>query len=247
MWAMILRRTVCAVGLVIAIASAQTGKPDQASESALIAAMEALLKAIQTRDEGMMRKLLAEDYVLIHSKGGGRESRESVIAQTLRGQSSFAGEGVRVTMYDRSIRFVGSDVALFNLNFNLQRGTRSHWRSDGSVWRRRAGTWQEVYHQGTLIGEGIIETAEDRANYPKLAGQYKTSDGRAFSVRAEQQRLLMFGPRSRERQDILIPQGGLEYQVGSFGAITFTLDANGASATAFQNGKAVWTATRVPQ
>jgi len=241
---MILSRIVCAVGLVIAIASAQTGKLDRASESALLAANEELLKAIQTRDEGMLRKLLADDFVLVHHTGGARESREGFIAQTVRGQNPWASEGVRITTYDRSIRAVGTDTALINENFNLQNGTRSQWASDCTVWHRRSDTWQAVYHQGTHIGEGIIETAEDRANYPKLVGKYKTSDGRAFSVRAEERRLLMFGPRSLDIQDILIPQGGLEYQVGSFGAIKFTLDGNNVSATALQNGKAVWTATR---
>jgi hypothetical protein len=92
-----LSRTVCAVGLVIAIASAQTGKLDRASESALIAANEELLKAIQTRDEGMLRKRLADDFILVHHTGGARESREGFIAQTLRGQNPFAVEGVQVT------------------------------------------------------------------------------------------------------------------------------------------------------
>jgi hypothetical protein len=241
---MILSRGVCAVGLVIAIASAQKETLDRAPESALLAANEELLKAIQTRDEGMLRKRLADDFVLVHHVGGARESREGFIAQTLRGQNPFAVEGVRITIYDRSIRVVGTDTALINENFNLQQGTRSRWLSDSTLWCRRLDTWQAVYHQGTPIGEGIIETTEDRANYLRLAGQYKTSDGRAFSVHAEERRLLMFGPRSLEKQDILIPQGGLEYQVGSFGSIKFTLDGNNVSATALQNGKAVWTATR---
>src|SRR5581483_3993506 len=244
---MISSRTVCAVGLVIAIASAQTGKLDRASESALIAANEELLKAIQDRNESVLRKRLADDFVLVHNSGGARESREAFIAQTLRGQNPYTVQGVYVTRYDRSVRVVGTDSAIINDNVNLRQGTRSRWVSDGTVWRRRSDTWQAVYHQGTPIGEGIIETAEDRANYPKLAGQYKTSDGRTFSVRAEERRLLMFGPRSLERQDILIPQGGLEYQVGSFGTIKFTLDGNNVSATALQNGKAVWTATRSQQ
>jgi hypothetical protein len=138
---------------------------------------------------------------------------------------------------------VGTDTALINENFNLQQGTRSRWLSDGTVWRRRSDTWQAVYHQGTPIGEGIIEAAEDRANYPKLAGQYKTSDGRAFSVHAEENRLLMFGPRSLETQAILIPQGWLEYQVAGY-RIKFSLDGGKVSATAIQNGKVVWTANR---
>src|SRR5215831_4031889 len=115
---MILSRTVCAVGLVIAIASAQTGKLDRASESALITAMEELLKAIQTRDEGMMRKRLADDFLFVHSRGGARESREALIAQTLRGQNPMAVEGVQQTRYDRSILVLGTDTALINENVN---------------------------------------------------------------------------------------------------------------------------------
>ena len=69
---------MCAVGLVFAIASAQTGKLDRASESALIAANEELLKAIQTRDEGTLRKRLADDFVIVHTRGA-RESREGFV------------------------------------------------------------------------------------------------------------------------------------------------------------------------
>src|SRR5262249_51096777 len=164
---------------------------------------------ILTRDEATLRKRLADDFVIVHNTGGSPESREGFIVLTLRGQASIAVEGAKMTRYDRSIRLLGTDIAIINETVNLQQGTRSRWRTDGSVWRRRSGTWQEVYHQGTPIGEGIVETAEDRANYPKLAGQYKTSDGRAFSVRADESRLLMFGPRSLERQDLLITQGGV--------------------------------------
>lgn len=143
---MILSRTVYAVGLVIGIASAQTEKLDRASESALIAANEELLKAIQTHDEGMLRKRLADDFVLVHHIGGGRESREGFIAQTLRGQNPFAVEGVRITIYDRSIRVVGTDTALISENSNLQQGTRSRWLADATVWRRRSENWEAVYH-----------------------------------------------------------------------------------------------------
>jgi len=238
-----LSRILCAVGLVSAIASGQTERLDRASESALIAANEELLRAIQTRDEGILRKRLADDFVLVHHVGGARESREGFIAQTLRGQNPFAVEGVQVTTYDRSIRVVGTDTALINENFNLQQGTRSQWLSDATVWRRRSDTWQAVYHQGTPIGEGIIESAEDRAKYPKLAGQYKVSDGRAVSIRAEESRLLMFGPRSMDVQQTIIPQGGLEYQVAGY-RIKFSIDGDKVSAAAIQNGRTVWTATR---
>ncbi len=151
-----------------------------------------------------------------------------------------------MTRYDRSIRLVGPDIALINETVDLQQGNRSRWRTDGSIWRRRSGMWQEVYHQGTPIGEGIAETAEDRANYQKLAGQYKTSDGRTFSIRTEEGRLLVFGPRSADLQQIAIPQGNLEYQVAGY-RLKFSLDRGKISAAAMQSGKVIWTASRTSE
>jgi hypothetical protein len=240
---MVLGVAACAVGPLIAMAWAQSGTLDRASESALNLAAAELLRAIQTRDEATLRKRLADDFVLVHNTGGSRESREGFIVQVVRGQSSFGAADAQITTYDRSVRLLGTDIVIINETVNLQQGTRSLWRTQGMLWRKRSGIWQQVYHQGTPIGEGIVESAEDRANYTKLAGKYKTSDGRAFSIQAEKSRLLMFGPRSTERQDILIPQGRLEYQIARY-RLKFSLQGDQVSATAVQSGKTIWTATR---
>lgn len=240
---MVLGRTMCLLELVVAIAGAQNGMPDRASETALIGPMDELGNAIVTRNESILRKRLADDFIIVHNTGGAIQSRDGFIASVLTGQASFAAEGAQITTYDRSIRLVGTDIALINETVRLQQGTRCRWRTQGMIWRKQSGTWQQIYHQGTPIGEGINDTAEDRAKYSKLAGQYKTSDGRVFTVRAEESRLLMFGPRSVDVQQIIVPQGNLEYQVAGY-RINFSLEGDKTSATAIQNGKVIWTADR---
>jgi hypothetical protein len=241
--AMALGRTVCLFELIVAIAWAQNGSLSRPSETALIAAKDELQKAIVTRNEATLRKRLSEDFVIVHNTGGAIQSRDGFIASILSGQASHAADGAKITAYDRSIRFVGADVALINETVNLQQGTQSRWRMQGALWRKQSGTWQQIYHQGTPIGEGINDTAEDRAKYSRLAGQYKTSDERAFTIRAEESRLLMFGPRHVDVQQIIVPQGSLEYQVAGY-RIKFYLEGGKTSATAIQNGKVIWTADR---
>jgi hypothetical protein len=240
---MLLNSMACSVVLALAIASAQNGTPDRASESALIDAKEELEQAIITRNEATLRKRLANDFTIVHNTGGAIQSREGFIASLIKGEASYATDRAQITAYDRSIRFVGADIALINETVNLRQGARSGWRTQGMVWSRRSGTWQQIYHQGTPIGEGILETAEDRANYRRVAGHYKTSDGRTFSIRAEESRLLIFGPRSMEVQQTMVSQGPLEYQVAGY-RLKFSFETGKVSATAIQNGRVVWTASR---
>src|SRR6266496_2324130 len=111
---MTLSRIVCAVGLVIAVVSAQNSTFDRTSESALLAANEELQKAIATRDEATIRKRLADDFTIVHNTGGAIQAREGFIRSVISGQASFAAEAT----YDRSTQLVGTDVALINETLN---------------------------------------------------------------------------------------------------------------------------------
>ncbi len=55
----------------------------------------------------------------------------------------------------------------------------------------------------------------------------------------------MYVPRSLERQDVLVPQGGLEFAVASY-RLKFSADEAPVSAVATSNGRVVWKALKLP-
>jgi len=234
-------RTLCLVSVVAARACAQDEALDRKSESALIAAAEEVQKAILSSDESILRKRFAADFIMVHGGTGTIESRDRFISFLQSGGRTPPGSDM--TIYDRVIRLISTGIVLMTETLNLRQGGRSRWYTVSSIWRKQSEYWQVVYGQRTLIGEGISPSVESLESYRRIAGHYKTSDGREFSVSAQRDRLLMFGPRSMERQDVLIPQGGFEFQV-TFYRLKFHVEDTQISATALSNQAVLWTATK---
>ena len=95
----------------------------------------------------------------------------------------------------------------------------------------------------SLMGEGKPQTPESLVRFRTLIGRYKTSDGREFAVSINGDRLMIAGPRHTERPNVLIPQDGLAFLATGY-RLQFSLEGTQPSATAVQNGKIVWTATK---
>jgi hypothetical protein len=232
---------------------AQNDTANETTKLAVIAASAEVSKALASRDEHTLRKWLAHDFVVIHGSGA-RESLAAFILRLLKGQDPFSA-GI-TGKYDIDVKLIGNNGAVLTETVNTQVAGRSRWHTSTSVFRKSSDVWQVIHYQSSPFGEGIVETPEVLASYSRIAGEYRRSDGGRWnagptldvSIRLDGKRLLMFGLfGQRTRQDPVIPQGGLEFQVSRF-RLKFSLDGTGAaqSITATEDGKVMWTATRIP-
>ena len=228
--------------MLVAQVAAQDTKPD---EAALIKASSEVWNAIQSRDEETLRRRLADDFIMIHTSGAAIDTRDRFIA-FLKGGGRRTPRSP-VTRYDTVVRPISSGVALITETANHMEGTLSRWFTATSLWRNTSGNWQVVYAHSALIAEGIVETEESLAGYGRITGDYKTSDGRKFSIAKQGTRLLIAGPQFLERLDVLVPQGGFEFAVTPFYRLKFSVDETPISATAVSRGSTVlWTAKKLP-
>jgi ketosteroid isomerase-like protein len=213
-----------------------------------------MAKALQSRDQSALHRLLAPDFVFIHPSSGAREPLALFLARVLNGQTPFSS-GL-IEKYDVDVKLIGDSGAILTETVNLQNGGRSRWYTFTSIWRKGSDVWQVVQHHSTTIGDGVVETPELLASYNRIAGEYRRSDGGRWnggpslglSIRKDGKRLLMFGLfGQRDRLDPVLPQGGLEFEISRF-RVKFSLDGTGTatSITATEDGKVSWTATRVP-
>jgi hypothetical protein len=228
------------LAIVIFVRSGASAE-DSFNQPALIAAMEEVEKALRSRDEPTLRKRLAEDFVMVHTAGAARDTRDRFIHSLIK--YGRQGSDVRTTTYDREIRLLSPGLALVLSTEEDRAGDKSRWFTHTSIWRDKSGYWQVIYGHRALIGEGKPQTPESLAGFRSLTGRYKTSDGREFAVSINGDRLMMSGPRHIEQHNVLIPQGGLEFLATGY-RLEFSVEGTQPSATAVQNGKIVWTATK---
>ena len=227
---------------VIIILIAQAGAQDtKRDETALIEASTELSTAMQSVNQAILQKRLANDFIMVHASGA-IDTRDRFIAYLQSGASTPRSQ---VTSYDRVIRPISAGAFLMTETTNLREGTRSRWFTTTSVWRKTSVEWQAVYGHRALIAEGIVETDESLTRYMRITGRYKTSDGREFSLVKQGPRLLVYGPRWPERQDMLVPQGELEFAL-TYYRLKFSATETLISATATSNGRVLWKAEKLP-
>jgi ketosteroid isomerase-like protein len=235
----VVQTSVFAVTMLVGQVGAQQTRED---EAALIKASNEVWNAMQSRDEATLRRRLAEDFIMVHTNGAAIDTRDRFLSFLKSGSSTPRSQ---VTTYDTVVRPISPGVVLMTETANLREGTISRWFTATSVWRNKSGDWQVVYGHRALIAEGIVETDESVAAYNRITGRYKTSDGREISVVKQGARLLMRGPRAPEREDVMVPQGNLEFAV-TFYRLAFSADGTPVSATATSNGRVLWKAVKQP-
>ena len=93
-----------------------------------------------------LSRLLADDFVEFGSYGRVYDKRQVIDA--LQRES-----GVAFSLQDFQARALGPGVVLatFRVVRSAQGCTRVSLRS--SIWEKKEGSWQMVFHQGTLIGD----------------------------------------------------------------------------------------------
>ena len=241
-------RTLWLVPLLSAHSYAQGNTADSPIKRVVIAAETELTRVLQSPDQSALQRLLAPDFVFIHSTGN-REPRVQFLPRVLKNPIG------PIDLYDVDVKLIGERGAVVTETANFPNRGRSEWATVTSVWRKSSDEWQVVQHQTTKIGEGIAETPEVLASYDRIVGEYRRSDGGRWnggpsldlSIRKDGKRLLMsglFGQRATLAP--LIPQGGLEFQVGRY-RVKFSLDGTGkaTSMTATEDRTVSWTATRI--
>lgn len=110
-----------------------------------------LERALASRDgsgvDGGLESLLADDFLEFGSSGR-RWDRQATIASL---HPTVTSEPLEFSAF--TARSLGPDTALvtYELAIPAGDGLRRTFRS--SIWHRRAGRWQMVFHQGTPIAE----------------------------------------------------------------------------------------------
>lgn len=112
---------------------------------ALVLALERELQTPECRsDEDRLGELLAPDFVEIGASG--RRWELSDILAMLREEHT-AGERAAIEVSDLTARVLAPGV--IQTFWLSERSGRRARRT--SIWCHRAGRWQQVYHQGTLV------------------------------------------------------------------------------------------------
>ena len=122
---------------------------DQAALAPLLAELTELEPIFHTRKFGttlaQFEQRMTDDYWEVGASGR-RYSRAVIVQHLSRSPPQLADEsGWRCT--EHALRALGDDTYL--LTYCLFQGQRVSRRS--SVWRRRNGRWQILYHQGSLV------------------------------------------------------------------------------------------------
>jgi hypothetical protein len=128
------------------------GEPDLVTDPALLEVLAELRRRepvfhrpeLGTRPEDLERQI-APDFWEVGASGR-RYSRGYVIELLLRRYAAGVDEPWETSEFH--CRAVGPDTYL--LTYTLRQGERLTRRL--TAWRRTAGDWQVLYHQGTVIG-----------------------------------------------------------------------------------------------
>jgi hypothetical protein len=102
---------------------------------------ESLLDPCVRKSE-RVSQLLAEDFVEFGSSG--RVFTREQVVEALRTEPP-----VRITAAEFAVRSLGPDTALVTYLACRQGEPPVHTRRS-SLWRRRSGQWQMVFHEGTI-------------------------------------------------------------------------------------------------
>ncbi len=113
---------------------------DEQAVMALVAAREA---AWNSGDTGAYAQLLTEDADIISASGRAARGREAVL-KLYAGQHANAFAGVRTQTKLTHVRMLGKDVALADVNYELEGGKVNAIRRGvmAFVLRRDAGRWR---------------------------------------------------------------------------------------------------------
>ncbi len=142
-----MKKMICML-LVLPFLASRTYAQD-ASEKAVVTAVESLRKAMVDPDKGVLDKLTAEDLSYGHSTGLLQNKQEFIDALT-SGKSDF----VSIDLSDQTVKIAG-DVAIV-------RHTLSGVTNDGGkpgatklyvllIWQQRHGEWKLLARQATKV------------------------------------------------------------------------------------------------
>ena len=114
----------------------------------LITFEKMLLKQPTRSDTAVLQRLLADDFLEFGASGmafGKKEVLERLPQET---------SDTQITGYDFKVTMISETVGLVTFKASkLENGqTRLSLRS--SLWAKRDGNWQMVFHQGTVLSHG---------------------------------------------------------------------------------------------
>ena len=112
-----------------------------------------LTPEVRTAPEELAR-LLADDFLEFGSSGHMFDRQEVIATLPLQSKE-------QLVLTDFQVRLLAPTIAL--AMYRVARSGEQHEVSQGSlrssIWRRTAGRWQMVFHQGTPTTRGIAKTA----------------------------------------------------------------------------------------
>ena len=147
------------LAIVVSVRSVASAE-DSLNQPALIAAMEEVEKALRSRDETTLRKRLAEDFVMVHTTGAARDTRDRFIHSLIN--YGRHGRDVRTTTYDREIRLLSSGLVLVLSTVEERAGDKSRWLTHTSIWRDKSGYWQVIYGHQAFVNRGAGDRVVER-------------------------------------------------------------------------------------
>jgi len=144
-----MKRNLIAVGLLVVVCFvAMQAQVPNATEQEVLRVEQAQNDAFLKKDRATYERLLADDYVYIHSNGS-MTNRAEEIAQTMSADQQWTGsklENLKVRIYGDVAIVTGSQVLT-----GAAKGYVSGPRRITDVWVRRNGRWQTIGGQTTLV------------------------------------------------------------------------------------------------
>ncbi|MGH9768172.1 MAG: DUF4440 domain-containing protein [Blastocatellia bacterium] len=188
-----MKRATFAMTLVIAatvIVSGQTNnqppKQDDKTEQEVKAFRLDLREAHKRRDRAALERMIADDFIFIHSTGNW-ETRQEYIENAAAGALNSQRPGLEFEGVDEPIRVYEGHTAMVSgrgVVRDRSRNTENHGRGV-DVFAKIAGRWRWVLHQSTRLAPRPKGAAVDSRIYEAYVGQYEISAGRTFTVLKE--------------------------------------------------------------
>ncbi len=118
------------------------GDPDCAAVEALEIR---LLKTEVRKSREELERLLADDFVEIGASG--KHWRKADIIESL-----LSSPGQEIEFDGMTSRLISEDVILLNYRSWRMQPAERNVALRSSIWKRREGEWQVIFHQGTKSG-----------------------------------------------------------------------------------------------
>jgi ketosteroid isomerase-like protein len=231
------------MALVLAVLGLQAAT---ALELEIAAFQKELFDAMAGRDRAVLERLIAADFVFIHSTGG-VDSRQPFIDKAVAGTQSSQTASPEYT--DRQVRVFGGHTAIRISRSVRDKGSPSELNLRTlHVYAKGPKGWQWLSGQSTALSSRPKGVTIDTRVYRDYVGVYPINEARTLTVTREGDGLRARTDRSNAE---LVPQSATEFawfdpDTNLDAQLVFVRDASGrvTHALFMRGGREMWRGTK---